>query len=526
MVDRTLGHGDDGFMTDSLPPFRKEPPENPGTLAKETSRIPPAPSMAGLSATVLLVAASAGVIWLGGPMLPDPTAPLIFLIAVLLSAVAFGFWTGLVAAGVAFGVQNFFFTDPVFTMHVARPQDLIVLLVFLLVAGLAGFLAGRLHDQAAAATARSEVLEILSGLSAELGTAETEARVIEVGLRRLARLCRGTVVALRSDDPAPTLVVSIPETFIPNMSELQAAERALRLNRVEPAAVTGWEDGRLTMHPLAETATGALVVGYTPTLGHEGARRATAIDALCQQMRQALQRVDFASRAQTERRRAETEATRSALLSSLSHDLRTPLATILGAASALKELDASLVPAARADLLTAIEEEATRLNRHVTNLLQMTRLETGIQLHLAWVDAADLAQAAVLRARRAWPLARIEIDLPLNLPMIRADGSLIEQAVFNLIDNAIHHGAPPVRVVARLSGSTLQLQVSDTGSGVSTEIADWLSSSDSRPSAGQRGLGLAVAKGIARVLGGTLCCVGPGSSFSLSFPVPQSAESP
>lgn len=524
MVDRLHGHGDDGTMTDPLLPSYHEPLEDPGTLARETSRVPPAPSAAGLLATFLLVAVAAGVFWMGRPMLPDPTAPLIFLIAVLLSAVAFGFWTGLVAAAVAFAVQNFLFTIPLFTLHVARAQDLVVLLVFLLVAGLAGWLAGRLHDQAAAAQARSELLEVLSGLSAELGAAETEIQVIEVGLRRLAELCRGTVVALRAGDPVPTLILSLPATFLPNMSEVQAAERALRLNRVEPAAAQGWEDGRLTMHPLAETAAGALVVGYTPTLAQDGARRATAIGALCQQMRLALLRVDFAARAKSERLKAETEATRSALLSSLSHDLRTPLATILGAASALKELDASLGPAARADLLTAIVEEAVRLNRHVTNLLQMTRLETGFHLNLTWVDTVELAQAAVLRARRAWPLVRIETDLPLNLPMVRAEGSLIEQAVFNLIDNAIHHGALPVKVAARLSGSALQLDVSDTGTGVPTEIEDWLARTDSRPAAGQRGLGLAVAKGIARLHGGTLCSVGPGSTFRLSFPFLQSSE--
>lgn len=519
MVDTPTRQGEEVVMQEPPAPFRTDSSELLGTLAKDVSGFPPAPSLAGLAATAALVALAAGVVGMGGAVLPEPTEPLIFLMAVLIAAVAFGFWTGVVAAGVAFGVQNYFFIDPLFTLHVARAQDLIVLFVFLLVAGLAGWLAGRLHDQAAAARARSDVLEILSGLSVELATAETAIRVMDIGLRHLANLCHGPVAILQSGDPAPTVVRCLPAAFTPSVGDLQSAERALRLNRLEPAAAD--ETAGLTMRPLAETTLGSLVIGNTPTAGHEGAVRTKAVDALCRQMHQALQRVDLAERVRRERLRAETEAARSALLSSLSHDLRTPLATILGAASALKDLDAGLDPAARADLLTAIEEEATRLNRHVTNLLQMTRLETGLHLNLAWVDCADLAQAAVLRARRAWPAARIETDFPADLPMVRAEASLLEQAVFNLIDNAIHHGAAPVRVAASLSQSGLRIDVSDSGSGVPVRIREWLDSAESRPAGGQGGLGLAVVKGIARVLGGTLTLAGPGSTFRICLAFPQ-----
>ena len=124
-----------------------------------------------------------------------------------------------------------------------------------------------------------------------------------------------------------------------------------------------------------------------------------AIAAMARQLRLALQRLDFAGRARAERLRAEAEATRAAVLASLGHDLRTPLATILGAASSLRELDLSA--AARDDLLTAIEEEAERLNRHVANLLQLSRLELGAAPRRDWVDLNDIAEAADAGRRRA-----------------------------------------------------------------------------------------------------------------------------
>lgn len=507
-------------MAHSEPPLA---PRGEADLNSPVAGLFPPPRPGGLLATLGLVGLTTGLVQLGMTVLPESAAPLIILTPVLIAAVAFGFWAGLLAAGLAFGALNFLFTEPLYTFHITHAQDLIALLVFLFVAGLAGLLAGRLHDQAAAATSRADLLAILSDLAGDLAGAATEAEVLACATRHLAALAQGAAAAFRGADPVPDLLTATPG-FTPDSAEYLAVERALRLQCVEPAAAEGWQGARLTILPLAETASGALALGHAPIPGPEGPRHAAAIEVLCLQTRAALQRLDFAARAQSERQRAEAEATRSALLASLSHDLRTPLATILGAASALKDLGNGLSAAAQADLLTAIEEEAVRLNRHVSNLLQMTRLQSGLTPQWAWVDVADVAQAAAARALRAWPQAEILTSLSPGLPMIRAEAGLLEQALFNLIENALRHGSPPLRISARVQGAQIQIRLQDQGFGLKPLLVDWLASSDPRPPAGLNGLGLAVAKGIARVLGGQLTAEPAPTTFLFCLPIPSAAR--
>jgi two-component system sensor histidine kinase KdpD len=502
------------------------PPDLAQPLTVKTADWPPLPGWQGLGATFLLLAAAAGLVTFGGSFLPETASPLIFLTAVLLASVVFGFWTGLIAAAVAFGMLNFLFTRPLYTFQIAHPQDLITLSVFLLVAALAGLLAGRLHDQAEAATSRAEVLAVLSNLSASLAAAHDEAEVVAIATEHLATLVKGPAATFRAAGTSPDLLSVMPPDYQPTPDELQAAERALRHHRAQAAAAEAWAGPRLTLIPLAATSGAALALGYRPPpFGRESLRRDPAIAVLVHQTGLALQRLDFAARAHAERDRAEAEATRSALLASLSHDLRTPLATILGAASSLRDLQADLSPEAKDDLLTAIVEEAARLSRHVTNLLQMTRLEAAIAPNLVWVDVADVAEAAVVRARRAFPQARIETDLGASLPMVRAEAGLLEQAVFNLIENAVRHGAPTVRVQA-VSADALWVQiiVRDQGIGPPALVRDWLASPDPRPALGVRGLGLAVAKGIARVLAGDLVAAPAEAAFILRLPLPQTTQ--
>lgn len=475
-------------------------------------QMPPAPRFLALVWTLSLVVATGfgarlamGV--LPAHLLPDGLLPLVFLVTVLLSAVAFGFWCGLFAAVTAFAVLNFLFTEPLFTFHVARFADLVALIEFLMVAALAGFLAGRLHDRAEAARSRAEVLAVLGDLTAALAEAQTATEALEAALPPLERLCQGMAVIMGPDG------VLLPAGAVLDPASLAAAERAFRSGQTQPAAAPGWEGTSLTFQPLTET----LLIGHTPLTGREGLRRELAIAALARQTRLALQRLDFAARAKAEQLRAEAEAARSAVLISLGHDLRTPLATILGAASSLKELDARLSPEARDDLLTAIEEEAARLNIHVSNLMQLSRLELTAPPRRAWVDVNDVVTAATTRLRRAVKGADLQLALA-DLPMIESEGGLIEQAVFNLIDNALAHGRSPVAITTSEAGDSLRIGVSDQGPGLPAAMASWLAGPDLRPAPGQRGLGLAVAKGIARHLGGSLTWA-PGG-FTLTLPKP------
>ena len=239
-----------------------------------------------------------------------------------------------------------------------------------------------------------------------------------------------------------------------------------------------------------------------------------------------------AAQAAEEARTAATrEQLRAALLTSLSHDLRTPLATILGAITSLRQLGATLPPAARDDLALAIEEEAQRLASYADNLLHMTRLQAGLALRPIWLDPADVVAAAVARARRAFPAAQITADLP-NLPMIRAESALLEQSLFNLIDNAVKFSPSPaqVQISAAVQPTTLTLSVTDQGPGIAPEAIAQIFTPFFRanPKLPGTGLGLTICHGIAAALGGSLTAESPvaqghGTAMHISLPLPEAA---
>lgn len=471
------------------------------------------PTLAGALIAALLVGLAALMVWMAQPVLPVTAQPLIFLIAVLLSAARSGFWIGLATAVAAFLLMNFLFTEPFFTLHVARAEDIVALAVFLAVAGLVGSLAGRLHDRAEAARAQAETLAVLAEAAARLAEADSRPAVLAHAVRNLSDLAQGQAVAVALPQ-LPRVLAAWPALAELSAADAQGAERCLTSGRAQPAVAEGWPGGYMAFLVVPQGGA-ALALGHARLAGRDTGPRAVAIATLAEQIALALRRLDASTQEAAARQEAEREATRAALLTSLSHDLRTPLATILGAATTLKELDAALPQAARADLLAAIVEEADRLNSHVTNLLQMTRLSREIALRRDWVDLNDIVRAAVTRAQRAHPGMVCETALA-DLPMARAEAGLLEQALFNLIDNALKHGQPPVRVTSGQTAQGFVLSIGDAGPGPSAQVKTWLDEAHLWPMPEQRGLGLAVAKGIARVHGGRLCWA--GGAFTLSLP--------
>lgn len=480
----------------------------------ETPFSPRGPTIAGTALAATLVVAAASIVAASRDILPPTTLPLIFLMAVLVSAVLSGFWVGVATAAAAFVVMNFLFTDPVFTLQVSRPQDIVTLGVFLCAAGLVGSLAGSLRDRAESARTRAETLSILAAFSARLAEVDTREAALVQAVTSLSALSEGNAVAVGlSGLPVP--LAAMTNTGELSAPDAQAAERCLRSGRIQPATAEGWQGAALTFLPVPD-GTGTLALGHGRLSGADTAQRSVAISALVEQLGLALRRLDASSKEMAARQEAETEATRSALLASLSHDLRTPLATILGAASTLSELHDGLSDGARADLLAAISQEAERLNLHVTNLLQMTRLSRTIVPRLAWVDVNDVAQAALARLLRAFPDADCRCDFA-DLPMIRAEGGLFEQMLFNLLDNALKHGTGPITLRTGQTEDTITVAVADAGPGPAPALRDWLDGAEMWPTADQRGLGLAVAKCIARVHGGRL--LWSDGAFRVSLPL-------
>jgi two-component system sensor histidine kinase KdpD len=265
------------------------------------------------------------------------------------------------------------------------------------------------------------------------------------------------------------------------------------------------------------------------------------LDALLDQIAIAIERVQLAQRVDESRVLTETERLRSALLASVSHDLKTPLASILGTVTSLRTYGTLYDDATREEMLATAQEEAERLGRFLENVLDITRLEGGVVgPRREPVDLADVVGTALRRIGRLLSGHRIRTDLPADLPLLSLDFTLTEQIVVNLLENAIRHTlrGSTIEIVGRHGAEgEVTLEVRDEGPGIAPEEAERIFDKFYRGQAGDRkggtGLGLAVCRGFVEAMGGTIQTLNrqdrPGSIFRLSFPkvlVPEPAAEP
>ena len=260
------------------------------------------------------------------------------------------------------------------------------------------------------------------------------------------------------------------------------------------------------------------------------------LEALLDQAAVSIERIRLAEDADKARITAETERLRSSLLISVSHDLRTPLASILGAASSLKIYGNDYSQTTRDELVTTIEEEAERLNRFVANLLDTTRLESGsLDIKRELTDVEEIVGSALQRAGKVLANHSISVDLAPDLPMLPLDGVLLEQTLFNLLDNAAKYAPSGTRIEvrAKVQDDIAVIQVIDEGPGIPPQDLDRLFDKFYRIPAGDRqragtGLGLAICRGFVEALGGRIAAGNrtdrPGAVFTITFPIGGGAE--
>ncbi len=466
-----------------------------------------------------------------GQLVSLPNLSMIFLTGVLFCAVIYGTSSAVSAAVLSFLAYNFFFIEPRFTLTVARPHELFALVMFLLVAVLTGSLAGRLREQSLATLARVKQIQSLLDFSRKLsGTVQKDDALWVVATQTSATVQGDSMILLKEGDNLQIAAAMPPE------DSLAPADQAAARWAVEHGEPSGRRTGTLPnagflFLPIT-TPRGVIgTLGIKPKgdVFPEETRR--MIDALIDQTSLALERIRLIAEASEARAMAEGEKLRSALLSSVSHDLRTPLAAIVGSVTALRDLGSRMTESQRDDLLLNIEEEASRLARFVTNLLDMTRLEAGgVALNLVRVDLGELAGAVVRRAREELPGRMINTQIPGEPVLAEADPALLEQLLFNLVENAHKYTAPAglitVRVLAQ-RGRVL-MEVEDEGPGIPAaehakifEKFHRVRADDGRPPG--TGLGLAICKAIADALKGTITVMSPvknghGSRFRVELP--------
>jgi len=482
----------------------------------------------------IIVAAAAGTGMLLWSWIGVEHIGLVFLTAVVVVAVRYGLWPSLYASIASALTYNFFFTDPYHTFLISRPREIISVVFFTIVAIIVSNVAAQARAQTVAARARAHTTESLYSFSRKLAGAGVLEDVLWATAYQMASMLNVRVVILLPDNGAVTVRAGYPPDDTLVDADIAAARWAWDHNRPAGRGADTLPGAKRLYLPLITGSTPVGVVGLDndrkgPLLTPEQQR---LFDALADQAAVAIERIQLVAELDRARLAAEADKLRSALLTSISHDLKTPLASILGAAGTLRDYSNALSEADRADLLATVVDESERLNRFIANLLDMTRIETGAMepnASLQYLD--DIVGSALRRASKIMSRHRTVTEIPANLPMLKLDPVLFEQVLFNLFDNAAKY-APEntaVRVRAWEDGRWVAIQILDEGPGIPPSDLERVFDSFHRVQkmdhvlAGT-GLGLSICKGFIEAMSGTITAANrtdrSGAIFTIRMPIP------
>jgi two-component system sensor histidine kinase KdpD len=443
---------------------------------------------------------------------------MLFLAAVVAAASAWGLAIAVYTAMLAFLAWNFFFIPPVYQFSIGAPRDVIAALVFGGVAIVTGWLASRLRRSAEASQGRIESLRRITAFSRRLGAPATEHELLEEIARLAADVVTPSLVLMGEGEDLNIRAASPKHLDTMDDGSWAAARWAFSRREQTGRGTATLPSAAWRFFPVRTVRAGFGVVGVRPA-EPLGQGEAQALLSLSDQAASAIERVRLTASAARTEAQAETQKLRTTLLNSLSHDLRTPLTGIRGAAGSLRTAWDSLTVAARLDLLASIELDTVRMTRFLTNIMDMTRLETGeVAARLEPVQVADLV---ALAADRVAGSPHIAVSIPPDLPPVSADPALLEQVLVNVLENAAKYGPPTgiVHVTATpllggTAGGSVRIAVSDDGPGIPAEDLPQIFDSFYRARREDRtvpgtGLGLAIARGLTEAMGGTITARSP-----------------
>jgi two-component system sensor histidine kinase KdpD len=483
-----------------------------GRLASRSPGIEPR----SYAETLLMVGAVTAIGRAGAPWLPASATDLLYLLPVLAAAGLYGRGPG-IAAGVASALAyNFFFVEPLHTLMIGDIGSAITVLMLLVVALVTSQLAAGFRDEAARATAEARRNAALAGFARQLVGASKDALgdVIAAGV---APLFEANALVVTADAGGVVIAGAFPRQTALDRIEAQAAQ--LTLSRGVPAGrgTAELQTADWSFYPMVSSGRIVAALGLARDDGREvvDTHRQPLLAALLAQGALALERQSLAREMQDVAQLRERDRLRGALLSSVGHDLRTPLTAIRAATAALRG-------AAEDDLLATLETEAKRLDRYIGNLLDMARIEAGaVRLAIEPIDLVDAATAAAADMRPD-ATARLDIEVPADLPLVRADPQLLHHCLINLLDNALRHGGS-VTIAATSDADGVRLKVLDDGPGLRAGLRpfDGFAKIEGSDRVGGSGLGLAIVKSFALAMG-----IEPaagnrekgGACFELRFP--------
>jgi two-component system, OmpR family, sensor histidine kinase KdpD len=462
--------------------------------------------------SILTVAVCTGLARIMFPYFERLDVAMIYLLGVVLISSRTSKWPALFTAIMSVAAFDFFFIPPYYSFAVSDVRYFITFFVMFLVSFIISRLTLRVRQQAEAARLRERRTAALYSMSRELVRERGTERLSEIAIRHMSEIFGSQVAILISDEGGRLVQTSAGDAvFTPDAQEMSVAQWVFEHRQAAGLGTDTLPGAKALYLPLVASSGAVGVAGILPKNAGGGfePEQFHYLEAFANQTAIAIERSFLGAAAQRALLKAETESLRNTLLSSISHDLRTPLAAITGAATTLLENDAAIDTVSRLDLLQTVREEADHLNRIIKNVLDMTRLESGaIQVNKEWQPLEEVIGAAVNRLGDRLNDHPLTVKLPGNLPLIPFDSLLMEQVLVNLLDNAIKYTpkGTPFELSASESFYTVTVELADRGPGIPSGEEEHIFEKfvRGRGTGGGVGLGLAICRTIITAHGGKI----------------------
>lgn len=485
---------------------------------------------------LLAVSICTALAWLMFPLFDLANLTMVYLLGIVVIATRGGRGPSILASILSVAALNFCFVEPRFTLLVSDPQFLITFGVMLVVALIISTLTVRVRQQAEAARQRERRTAALYALTREFASKRGLQNLPRAAVRHIGEVFESQAVVLLPDVSGRVfLQTGDQELFGLEASEQGVAQWVYDHNQMAGLGTDTLPGSKALYLPLIASQKTVGVLGVRPAQPQRmlDPEQLHLLETFASQTALAIERALLAEEAQQARVQIETERLRNSLLSSVSHDLRTPLATITGATSSLLEDEAAINASTRRDLIQAVYEEANRLNRLVSNLLDMTRLESGaVQVTKEWQPLEEVVGAALTRLDRRLREHLVITCLPPDLPLVPIDGVMVEQVFINLLENVVKYTPPgsPIDISAQWDGEYVLVEVADRGPGLHPGDEQHIFDKFYRVRQVMNdgvGLGLAICRGIIEAHGGRIWAENrPGGGAVFAFTLPLNGKPP
>jgi two-component system sensor histidine kinase KdpD len=489
----------------------------------------------GYAAAVAAVTATTAIAWLVFPVSELSNIVMLYLLGIVAVATRHGRGPSAAASVLSVAAFDFFFVHPYLDFAVSDVRFALSFGVMLVVGLVISNLTIRIRAQAEAARQRERRTAALYALSRELASTRGITELVGVVVRHVAEVFRADVMVLLPDADGRLAPHAATPDLRPDITELAVA-KWVHDHRQPAGLTTATLPGARALYLPLVAPRGAIgVLGVRPvhTRDLKSPEQRRHLEAFANQAALALDRTRLASEAQAAEVRLETEELRSALLSSVSHDLRTPLASITGAVSTVLDEDIRLAPEKRRELLESARAEAERLNRLVQNLLDITRLQAGaLALRREWHSMEEVVGAALTHLRARTAGRAVNVRVPPDLPLVEMDVVLIEQVLINLLDNALKYTPPGSPITLRVTATdrSVTVEVADRGPGLPRDTEDKVFQKFYRALPGTSrgaGLGLAICKAVVEAHSGRIWAHNlPEGGVAFLFTLPRATTPP